>query len=172
MASPAPPTPTASVTGRQVPLTHWPPRQLCPQAPQLAPSLERFAQAFGQTVWPEVQGVQTLLTQASPELHWLLLLQLVRQALAPQMNWPQPCVTAVGQFPAPSHPAASVCVPLEQLADRQDVVEVGKTQEVDDPLHALTQAPVPMQVPCPLRGVPEIVAQVPGVCWLVVSSHP
>lgn len=160
------------MTGRQVPLVHWPPRQLCPQAPQLVPSLGRFAQAFGQAVWPEVQGVQTLFTQASPWRHWLLLLQLVRQALVPQMNWPQVCVTAVGQFPAPSQPAASVCIPIEQLADRQDTEEVGKTQEVDDPLHALTQTPVPMQVPCPLRGVPEIVAQVPGVCPPVLSLHP
>jgi hypothetical protein len=162
----------ASVTGRQVPLVHVPPKQLCPQAPQLAPSLERFAQAFAQTLCPLVQVVQTPLTQASPERHWLLLLQLLRQEVAPQMNWPQPCVTAGGQFPAPSQPAASVCDPPEQLADRQLIEEVGKTQEADDPLQALTQTPVPMQEPCPLRGAPEIVAQVPGVWPPVLSSHP
>ena len=40
----------ASVTGKQVPLLHVPPKQLWPQSPQLLPSFVRFAQALGQTV--------------------------------------------------------------------------------------------------------------------------
>jgi hypothetical protein len=40
----------ASVMGKQMPLLHMPPRQPWPQAPQLFPSLERFAQALGQAV--------------------------------------------------------------------------------------------------------------------------
>lgn len=76
----------ASVTGAHVPLLQVPPRQLWPQAPQLLLSVNRFAQAFGHTVFPPVQAVQLELTHAAPETHWLLLLQLITQELAPQTN--------------------------------------------------------------------------------------
>lgn len=135
------------------------------------PSLNRFAHAFGQTVWPDVQAVHVPFTQAAPETHWVLAVQLVSQAVAPHMYWPQLLVVAVGQLPAPSQFAASVWDPLEQVADRQLVDVLANTHEAEVPLQALAQVPVPPQVPCPARGVPETLAQVPTVWPLLVSLH-
>jgi hypothetical protein len=162
----------ASVTGKQVPLLHVPPKQLWPQAPQLLPSLDRVAHALGQTLFPAAQAVQTPPTQAAPETHWLLLVQLVSQAVAPHTNCPQLWVVAVGQLPAPLQLTAKVSVPPEQLAVPQLVDEPGKTQAVELPLQELAQLPEPEQLPWPLRGVPDTVAQVPGLLPALVSLHP
>lgn len=94
-----------------------------------------------------MQAVQTPLTQAAPETHWLLLEHVVTQAVEPQTNWLQPFVTAAGQLPAPSQLAAAVWVPLEQLAARQFVDAPGKTHDVDEPLQVLAQVPLPLQLP-------------------------
>ncbi len=109
--------------------------------------------------------------QTAPETHWLSFAHPVRQEVDPQLYEPQLCMTGFGQLPAPSQPAASVCEPPEQLADLQLLDEPGNTQDGDDPSQVLAQVPLPVQEPCPLRGAPEMVAQVPGVCPEVVSAH-
>jgi hypothetical protein len=138
----------------------------------LAPSLESVAQALVQTVWPVVQAVQTPLTQAAHETHRLLLEQLEAQAVGPQTNWPHPWVDRAGQFPAPSQLAPRVAVPPEQLAVRQLVEAPGKTHAAEVPLQVLAQVPEPLQLPWPPRGVPEIVAQLPGALPVLLSLHP
>jgi hypothetical protein len=112
--------------GAHFPLLHVPPRQLWPHAPQFEPSLPlTLMQLPEQIVCPAPQTVQTPLTQVAPEMHWALLVQLVRQDEVPQANSLQLWVTARGQLPAPLHVAAKVSVPgePEQLAVRQLTVE-------------------------------------------------
>jgi hypothetical protein len=60
-------------------------------------------------------------------------------------------------------------MPAEQAAKRQPVDEPGKTHDVDEPSQVLAQVPLPLQLPWPLRGVPAIVAQLPGVLPPVLS---
>jgi hypothetical protein len=144
--------------------TQAPPWQLWPQAPQLAPSVARFAQALGHTVRPLPQVVQVPPTQAAPLTHWLLSVQAARQAVAPQMKGVQPRVLAAGQFPAPSQLAASVPVPVAQLAARQLTVVAGNTQAAPAPVQVDAQVPVPAQAGVwPARGAPVMKVQVPGV---------
>lgn len=105
------------------------------------------------------------------ETHSLVLVHAVRQAVDPQMYDPQLRVTA-GQFPAPSQVAARVCEPPEQLADPQLLDVPGNTHEGDAPSQSLAHVPLPpVHVPCPARGVPAMLAHVPGECPDVVSAH-
>jgi hypothetical protein len=59
--------------------------------------------------------------------HCASLVQPVKQSVPLQMNGAQFCVEAFGQLPAPSHEAASVCVPFEQVVLRHEIV--GYVQE-------------------------------------------
>jgi len=90
---------------------------------------------------PPVQATHLPLTHWSPVAQFAAVVQLVVQAVAPQMKGEQVCVTAVGQAPVPLQLAACVATPPVQLAARQDVV-VGAT----------AQAPVPVQVPVLPQG--------------------
>jgi len=137
----------ASTMGEQVPPLHPPPWQPWPQAPQLLPSVMRFAHAFGHTVVPAPQVWHWLPTHAAPAAHWLLVLQVVVQAVAPQMKGAQGVLTGPGQLPLPSQPAAAVALPPMQLAMRQGVELVGKTQLALLPLQVDAHVPVPAHDP-------------------------
>ena len=58
-----------------------------------------------------------------PAAHWLSVEHVARQEVPPHAYGEQAVVEAVGQLPAPSQVADAVDVPLEQLAERHDVVE-------------------------------------------------
>jgi hypothetical protein len=73
----------ASAMGVQVPLLHPPPWQPWPHVPQLAPSVATLVHVLPQIVW--AQWTQAPPTQVAPVAHWLLLVQLMLQAVAPQV---------------------------------------------------------------------------------------
>ena len=83
------------------------------------------------------RAVQTPDEQKSPVMQSVSAVQVVLQAVAPQMNGVQLVVVAAGQVPVPVQVAAAVATPLAQLAARQEVV-AGATAQV--PL--AVQAPV------------------------------
>ena len=90
---------------------------------------------------PPVQATHLPLTHWSPVAQFAEVVQLVVQAVAPQMNGEQLVVTAAGQLPVPVQVAAAVATPPAQLAARQDVVA-----------GATAQAPAPVQVPVLPQG--------------------
>jgi hypothetical protein len=122
-----------------------------------------FAHAFGHTVRPAAHVMQVVgLTHAAPGAHWVLLVQLVAQAVPEQTKVLQDCMDTGGQAPAPLHAAAKIAVPFAQEASRQEVVEPGKTQAVAVPLQNPAHGAVPVQAACPARGGPDTGAQVPA----------
>jgi hypothetical protein len=84
----------------------------------------RLAQALVQTVWPEPQAVQIPLTQAAPVTHWLLEVQVARQAVAPQMKGVHGTLDTAGQLPAPSQVGVLTAAPALQDGEPQ-VVALG-----------------------------------------------
>jgi hypothetical protein len=96
-------------------------------------------------VWPVAQVAQTPPAQAAPAMHWALLVQLVRQAVAPHTKALQAVVVAAGQPPAPSQVAGLVATPFVQLPARHEVPAPGKTHEALVPVQVAAQAPVPAQ---------------------------
>lgn len=101
---------------------------------------------------------------------------MVRHATPPasQVYAPQSC-TVLGQLPAPSQFAASVCEPAAQDAARQLVCEPGKTHAVRfEPLHVEPQvvpAPFPPHAERGLTGVPLVATQVPTLLGALQRSH-
>jgi hypothetical protein len=101
-------------------------------------------------------------TQAAPVAQLLLVEQLIPHAVPLQMLGLHIWVDAGGQLPAPSQVAALVAVPLVQLAVRQDVAVVAKTQAVDTPLHDPPHGAAPVHAGWPVRGAPATTLQVPA----------
>jgi len=64
-------------------------------------------------------------SQKLPAAHWESSVQLVRHAVAPQVNGEQAWLTSGGQAPAPSHAAASISLFAVQLAGRQEALASG-----------------------------------------------
>jgi hypothetical protein len=82
-------------------------------------------QAFGQTVSPVEHLVHFPSMQAAPEAHWVLSVQLVRQAVAPQMKAPQEIGCPGKHDPPPLHAPAGVVVPFAHEELPQLVWESG-----------------------------------------------
>ena len=116
-------------------------------------------------------AVQTPDEQKSPVMQSVSAVQVVLQAVAPQMNGVQLVVVAAGQVPVPVQVAAAVATPLAQLAARQAVVA-----------GATAQAPAPLQVPVlPQGGAATqrasaspvtVLAQVPAVPPVLAAEQP
>jgi hypothetical protein len=109
---------------------------------------------------------------AAPEMHWLLLEQVVRHAPVPHRNGLQDEVDWAGQLPWPSQPALIVAVEPLQLGCRQVVSSPGMLQVAFDPLQVPPHRPVPAQAECPDFGAPVMKPQVPGELPLQYSQDP
>jgi len=119
-----------------LPLPHTP-----PHAPQLAGSVAVLTQAPLQFVCPAAQHTPPLQATHEPPEHCApaaqlaLLVQVVVQALVPQMKGAQLWEDAVAQVPLPSHAGAGVSSPLLHEAVPQ-LVAAGALRQTPAPLHA------------------------------------
>jgi hypothetical protein len=100
---------------QQTPPAQWP-LWHCASRPQTAPSPRSPRQTPGE---PAERS------QKSPAAQPASFMQLVVQAVWPQINGSHVCVTGGGQWPVPSQVAAKVSTPPEQLAERHDVDALG-----------------------------------------------
>jgi hypothetical protein len=107
--------------------SHWPVHAVSQHTPSTQCPLPHWLAA------PHVSPATSSGTQMPPE-HQLPLeqsesaVQSPAQAFAPQMYGAHGCVCGTGQRPWPSQPAASVAVPAEHEASRQDVESPGYVQ--------------------------------------------
>jgi hypothetical protein len=101
--------------------SHWPVQA----EPQHTPSTQKSDahSTVPPQAWPAgFLGVQTPAEQKLPAMHWASVVQVPRQAVAPQMNSPQGWVTLGGQAPWPVQAAATVAMPALQAGARQAAV--------------------------------------------------
>jgi hypothetical protein len=120
----------------------------------LAALVEVFTHALPHTVSVAAQTTQLPAVQAAPATHWVLDVQLVTQAVAPQTNGEHGCVVDAAHAPAPLQPAMLVAVPLAQVGCRQTVPLPGSTQMALVPPQLPLQGDVPAQAGWPVRGLP------------------
>jgi hypothetical protein len=76
-------------------------------------------------VCPDEQATQLPPEQTRLATHWDWLVQLVRQAVEPQMKGVHCEVAPAPQAPAPLQVPAAVAVPLEQVGEPQLVLAPG-----------------------------------------------
>ena len=120
---------------------------LMPQPPQLFTSVVVVAQVPLQLTWPDAQQTPPGQATQAPPLHWApvaqfaLVVQVVVQALAPQMKGVQAFVAGVTHAPLPLQEDAGCAVPAVQDAAPQLVPET-----------KFRQAPAPLQVPSRPQG--------------------
>jgi len=141
--------PTAAI---QAPFEQTAPAaQARPHAPQLAGSVLVLTQAPLQFDWPAAQHTPPAQATHRPPEHCApaaqlaLVVQLVVQALLPQMNGVHGFVVAATQLPLPSQAGAGVSVPLVHEALPQLV-----------PASVLRQAPAPLHVPSFPQGAASV----------------
>ena len=136
-----------------------------PACEQPAPATTQIPGSFRERQAPATQSEPA---EQSPSEEQALL-----QAFGPQMYAPQLDCVRAGQLPAPSHEAAAVEIPAEQLEARHCVAALGYAQTVrEEPSQVPPQAlPSVAQAGRPSRGSPTTAVQTPTLPPTLHASH-